>query len=158
MYIPKEKLVEFRRICTNRFNGNFNQKKFDWLCNSYLYGNCPKDLVVENFIDCDFPQKAREISLAEKREKAMDYMIKNFSREERLLIMFQQDSEKFFSCFTAEKFKTESAREMIVGEFSQSFSFLKEKMKEFRWSKEFLAENGINFVGLKKLYFQIVCA
>lgn len=40
-------------------------------------------------------------------------------------------------------------------DFLVFFEDLKEKMKEFRWSKEFLSENGIDFVALKKLYFAV---
>ena len=151
MYIPREQVEYFRQICTNA-RGIFDEKKFRWMV---------KDCQTEQRLKVrvsreDFsPIKYERKSLQEQRKDAVAWMMKNYSRDERILIIIAEDSKKYLSCFSADKFKTEDSRQQIIAEFRSMFRFLREKMAEFRWSKKFLAENGIDFVKLRNLFYQV---
>lgn len=155
IFLPKETLNYFRQLSTN-CRGLFDEKKYQWLVE-----NASKTVPVDD--RKIQPKKREEIekisyekpSLETERKNAMSHMMKNYSREQRLLIMFEQDSKKFLDSFSSEKFKDESKRQMVVGELKESFVFLTEKMREFRWSKEFLLSQGIEFKKLRKLYFDL---
>ena len=54
-----------------------------------------------------------------------------------------------------EKEEEQAAYDERVKRIADFFEGLKEKMKEFRWSKEFLLANGIDFVSIRKLYFSV---
>lgn len=151
-YIPKEIRNSFRQLCTTA-TGYFDERKFSWMIEDYSRTNeTDKNFSGGHKIS---PTEYPKQEIKQIQKSAMDYMINNFSREERLLIMFQQDSEKLLSCFSADKFKSESAKKMIIGELSETFVFLKKKMIEFRWNKKFLAEKGIDFIQLRNLYFKL---
>lgn len=151
-YIPKEIRISFRQLCTTA-TGYFDERKYSWMIEDYSRTNETDEEFSE--IQKVSPTEYPKADLKSQQKSAMAYMINNFSKEERLLIMFAQDSEKLLSCFAADKFKSESARQMIIGELSETFLFLKKKMIEFRWNKKFLAEKGIDFIQLRNLYFQL---
>lgn len=53
----------------------------------------------------------------------------------------------------------EKAREFQkFWDFILDFEKLQSLMKEFRWSSEFLKENGIDFKTYRKLYFAVAAA
>ena len=89
-----------------------------------------------------------------QRSLAAQFFCKNYSREERYLIILQRDLEKEFEAINALGIKKAKSFQ-IYFDFLLDFENLREKMKEFKWSKEFLKENGIDFVSLKKLYFSL---
>jgi len=150
--LSKNEIEYFQEQATN-CRGIFNEKKFQWLCEkaSIMYD-------AENFqnkpLEKFEPLQREKKSLKQQQFDAMTYML-TLPREQRLLIMFQQDSEKYISCFSSDKFKSQAAREMIIGELKETFEFLKSKMVEFRWNKKFLLANGIDFIALRNLYFQL---
>lgn len=92
--------------------------------------------------------------LDSQRSQAARFFTRNYSRERRYLIILARDFEKYLS--SAEFLKTEDAKSVqVYYDFLCDFERLKELMKEFRWSKDFLAENGIDFQAAKKLYFSV---
>lgn len=94
------------------------------------------------------------LRLDRQRTDAAKYFVEKYSREERYLEIFQRD----FSCYlnSSEWLRSDDAKSyQRYFDFLCDFEELKEKMKEFRWTKEFLKENGIDFVSIKKLYFAV---
>lgn len=144
--------MEFYRYLAN-LSGKFDKRYFDSLCRTHRKRNVRMPEYVKT-LDSS-PIVREENSLKGQQKKAMDFMIEKFSREERLLIMFQQDSKKFVDCFTADNFKDSGKRGMVIGELHETFRFLREKMAEFRWSKDFLLSRGIDFKQMRKFYFQL---
>lgn len=89
-----------------------------------------------------------------ERRKAAEYLISNYSREERYLIIYARDFRAYLE--SAEWLVTAEARAYSKPyEFLADFESLRRKMEEFRWSKEFLRERGIDFPALRKLYFAV---
>ena len=92
--------------------------------------------------------------LENERKAAIRYFRDNFSREQRYLISFERDFTEYLS--SAAWLQSDEARKcQKFFDFQICFEGLKEKMKEFRWSKEFLLAHGIDFVSIKKLYFSV---
>lgn len=94
------------------------------------------------------------LQLDYQRSQAAQYFAEKYSREKRYLIIFQRDFENYLS--SAEYLKTKDTDNQFYFDFLVSFDSLKEKMKEFRWSKDFLKENGIDFKSIQNLYFAVV--
>lgn len=89
-----------------------------------------------------------------QRCAAAQYFVKNYSREKRYLIIFERDFSRYLS--SADFLKSEEAKNFqVYYDFLSDFEELKEKMKEFSWSKDFLKENGIDFREIKKLFFSV---
>ena len=87
-----------------------------------------------------------------KRSRAAQYFVQNYSREKRYLIILSRDLEDEFSMI--QNLGLEKAREFQkFWDFILDFEKLQDLMKEFRWSSEFLKENGIDFKSYRKLYF-----
>ena len=87
-----------------------------------------------------------------KRSRAAQYFVQNYSREKRYLIILSRDLEAEFSMI--QNLGIEKAREFQkFYDFLCDFEELQSLMKEFRWSCEFLKENGIDFKTYRKLYF-----
>lgn len=82
---------------------------------------------------------------------------KKRSRENRYLISFARDFKNFLSNGDYYKKHLEEAKEKsnTYWDFIVSFDSLKEKMAEFKWSKDFLKENGIDFAAIRSLYFAV---
>lgn len=92
--------------------------------------------------------------LDSQRSQAAQFFARNYSREQRYLIILARDFEKYLS--SAAFLQSDDAKSVqVYYDFLLDFERLKELMKEFRWSKEFLAENGIDFQAAKKLYFSV---
>ena len=90
--------------------------------------------------------------LDSKRSQAAQYFVQNYSREKRYLIILSRDLENEFSMI--QNLGIEKAREFQkFWDFILDFEKLQSLMKEFRWSSEFLKENGIDFKSYRKLYF-----
>ena len=90
--------------------------------------------------------------LDSKRSQAAQYFVENFSREKRYLIILSRDLENEFSMI--QNLGIEKARDFQkFWDFILDFEKLQALMKEFRWSCEFLKENGIDFKSYRKLYF-----
>lgn len=93
------------------------------------------------------------LQLDNKRCLAARYFCENYSREERYLQIFERDFSSFLS---SEKYLREKdTANQYYFDFLISFDTLCEKMKEFSWSPGFLAEHGINFKKIRKLYFAV---
>lgn len=93
------------------------------------------------------------LQLDNKRCLAAQYFCKKYSREERYLQIYSRDCENFLA---SEKYLlSKDTANQYYFDFLIFFESLKEKMQEFRWSKDFLMENGIYFVSLRKLYFAV---
>lgn len=90
-----------------------------------------------------------------KRQVATAWICKNFSREERYLMVFSRDMEKYLDAFTVDKFSSADKREQMRWDFFFDFLSLKEKMQEFGWSKKVLSDNGIYFKPLKNLWHRL---
>lgn len=87
-----------------------------------------------------------------KRSQAAQYFVQNYSREKRYLIILSRDLENEFSMI--QNLGIEKSREFQkFWDFILDFEKLQSLMKEFRWSSEFLKENGIDFKSYRKLYF-----
>lgn len=134
---------------------NFNFDIYSSVCNPSAQRNAAK--VCERIYgDMKFSKQNREeIPLSVQRKNAARYFVSNYSLEQRYLIIFERD---FSECLNSEKWmKSDAAKQsQKYFDFLVSFEELKEKMKEFRWSKDFLKENGIDFNRIKKLYFALV--
>lgn len=89
-----------------------------------------------------------------QRSLAAQFFCKNYSREQRYLIILQRDLEKEFQAITS--LGIEKAKSFqIFYDFLLDFENLNEKMIEFRWSEEYLKENGFNYSELRNLYLAI---
>ena len=92
--------------------------------------------------------------LDSKRSEAAKYFAENFSREKRYLIILARDLQSEFSMI--QNLGIEKSREFQkFWDFILDFERLQSLMKEFRWSSEFLKENGIDFKSYRKLYFAV---
>lgn len=92
--------------------------------------------------------------LENERRAAIRYFRDNFSREQRYLISFERDFTEYLS--SAQWLQSDEARKcQKFFDFQVCFESLKAKMKEFRWSKDFLLAHGIDFVSIRKLYFSV---
>ena len=90
--------------------------------------------------------------LDSQRSQAAQYFVKNYSREQRYLIVLSRDLEYEFSII--QDLGIEKARDFQkFYDFLCDFERLQSLMKEFRWSCEFLKENGIDFKTYRKFYF-----
>lgn len=88
------------------------------------------------------------------RRKAAQFYLENYTREQRYLRIFERDFTEYLA--SENWLRTPEAKEkQKYFDFLISFESLKERMKEFRWSKEFLQANGIDFKKLKSLYFAL---
>ena len=89
-----------------------------------------------------------------QRSAAARFCCEHYTREERYLIVFARDFAEYLN--SAEWLQSADARKcQKFYDFLCDFVSLKEKMKEFRWSKDFLKDNGIDFGAIKKLYFAV---
>lgn len=78
----------------------------------------------------------------------------NKSREEKYLLILSRDLLKGFQAINS--LGIEKAKEyQLFYDFILNFEELKELMKEFRWSKEFLSTKGIDFISYRTLYFAV---
>lgn len=87
-----------------------------------------------------------------QRSQAAQYFVQNYSREKRYLIILSRDLQNEFDMI--QNLGIEKARQFQkFWDFICDFEKLQALMKEFRWSAEFLKENGIDFKTYRKLYF-----
>lgn len=107
----------------------------------------------------------------EQREKEFKYISflsssvgAKFNREQRYLILFAKDLAHNFGCITANgiiklseiaNLNCSDSLKQNYFDFVCTYENLCDKMKEFRWSADFLADNGINFKEYRKLYFAV---
>lgn len=98
-------------------------------------------------------QSEERMRLNSQRSSAAQFFVSHYSREKRYLIILSRDMAKEFDAINS---LGEKAKEFqLYYDFLCDFERLKELMKEFRWSSEFLEENGINFKEYRKLYFSM---
>ena len=89
-----------------------------------------------------------------ERSSAAQYFVQNFSREKRYLIILSRDLQAEFSMI--QNLGIEKARQFQkFWDFILDFEKLQALMKEFRWSADYLKENGIDFKSYRKLYFSV---
>ena len=92
--------------------------------------------------------------LDSKRSQAAQYFVQNYSREKRYLIILSRDLQNEFSMI--QNLGIEKARQFQkFWDFILDFEKLQALMKEFRWSADYLKENGIDFKSYRKLYFSV---
>lgn len=91
--------------------------------------------------------------LDSQRSAAARFFCENYTREQRYLIVFARDFANYLA--SADYLRERDTLHQFYWDFLCDFVSLKEKMKEFRWSKEFLLANGIDFGAIKKLYFAV---
>lgn len=97
--------------------------------------------------------KDRE-KLDAQRKKAIQYMLNRFSREQRHLAWYQREITGYLQ--SADWLMTEEARNyQKFWDFISEFEGLKAHMREFRWSADFLKENGVDFKAARKIYFAV---
>lgn len=87
------------------------------------------------------------------RSQAAHYFCENFSREKRYLKIFERDFSGWLK--SSDKLREKETDKQYYWDFLLSFEELKDKMKEFSWSSDYLLENGINFKEIRKLYFAV---
>lgn len=89
-----------------------------------------------------------------QRSQAAQYFVQNFSREKRYLIILSRDLQNEFDM--VQNLGIEKARQFQkFWDFILDFEKLQALMKEFRWSSDYLKENGIDFKSYRKLYFAV---
>ena len=89
-----------------------------------------------------------------ERSSAAQYFVQNFSREKRYLIILSRDLQNEFDMI--QNLGIEKARQFQkFWDFILDFEKLQALMKEFRWSADYLKENGIDFKSYRKLYFAV---
>lgn len=94
------------------------------------------------------------LQLDSQRSLAARNFCKDYSREKRYLIILARDLKDGSSLIKNKGI--EKAREFQkFWDFILDFEKLQSLMKEFRWSSEFLKENGIDFKSYRKLYFAV---
>ena len=92
--------------------------------------------------------------LDSKRSQAAQYFVQNYSREKRYLIILSRDLQNEFDMI--QNLGIEKARQFQkFWDFILDFEKLQALMKEFRWSADYLKENGIDFKSYRKLYFAV---
>lgn len=92
--------------------------------------------------------------LNSQRAKAVDYIISHYTREQRHLLWYQREMAEYLK--SAAWLQTPAAREyQKFWDFISEFESLKNHMREFRWSADFLASHGIDFKSARKLYFAV---
>ena len=89
-----------------------------------------------------------------QRSQAAQFFCKKYSREQRYLIILSRDLQKNYDAILS--LGISKAKELqLFYDFVLDFERLKDLMLEFRWSKDFMRENGIDFQSLRKLYFSV---
>ena len=89
-----------------------------------------------------------------QRSQAAQYFVQNYSREKRYLIILSRDLQNEFDMI--QNLGIEKARQFQkFWDFILDFEKLQALMKEFRWSSDYLKENGIDFKSYRKLYFSV---
>ena len=89
-----------------------------------------------------------------QRSQAAQYFVQNYSREKRYLIILSRDLQNEFDM--VQNLGIEKARQFQkFWDFILDFEKLQALMKEFRWSADYLKENGIDFKSYRKLYFAV---
>ena len=98
-------------------------------------------------------RNADRMQLDYSRGLAARYFCEKYSREQRYLIIFQRDFSAYLN--SADYLRKKDTDNQYYFDFLISFDSLKEKMAEFKWSKDFLKENGIDFAAIRSLYFAV---
>lgn len=90
----------------------------------------------------------------QERAAAVAWLLAH-EREERYLISFRYELQEYEKSFTW--LSSDDARNhQKYYDFLLCFESMREKMREFRWSKDFLAANGIDFERVRKMYFSLI--
>ena len=86
--------------------------------------------------------------------QAQKYFCDTFDREKRYLVILSRDLSKGYNAINS--LGIEKAKSLqLYYDYICDFEKLQALMKEFRWSCEFLKENGIDFKSYRKLYFSV---
>ena len=93
------------------------------------------------------------MQLDSQRSSAAQYFCENYSREKRYLKIFQRDFSGYLK--SSDYLRKKDIANQYYFDFLCAFDSLKEKMIEFKWSKDFLKENGIDFAAIRSLYFAV---
>ena len=89
-----------------------------------------------------------------ERRKSAEYLLRNYDREKRYLVIYARDFAEYLK--SADWLQTSEARRFCkFWDFLADYQGLRRRMAEFRWSKEFLMANGIDFVAVKNLYHSV---
>ena len=109
--------------------------------------------------------------ISEQRRKELNYISflsksvgRKFSREQNVLLLLSKDLHHNSQCiiaqgiFSADEICKTDAKDSIKQnyfDFLVNFESLRDRMKEFHWSAEFLADYGIDFKEYRKMYFAV---
>lgn len=89
-----------------------------------------------------------------ERRRSAEYLLKNYDREHRYLVIYARDFAEYLK--SAEWLQSAEARKFCkLYDFLADYQGLRRRMEEFRWTKEFLLANGIDFVAVKRLYHSV---
>lgn len=97
------------------------------------------------------PIKYDRPDLETQRKKAAEFLVKNYSREERYLIILSRDINGAVDAFKKNTFKTPEKREQKRWDLLFDFRTLISRKSEYKWSVRKLLENGIDFFAVKTL-------
>ena len=98
-------------------------------------------------------QNADRIKLDSQRNSAAKFFVGKYSREERYLEIYSRDCENYLK--SSRYILSRDLANQFFFDFLVFFDTLKERMKEFGWSVDFLQAKGIDFVSLKNLYVAV---
>lgn len=91
--------------------------------------------------------------LDSQRSAAARFFAERYDREMRYLLIFSRDFAQYLS--SSEYLLKKDTSNQFYFDFLLDFESLQMKMKEFRWSKEFLKLHGIDYGSIRKLYFAV---
>lgn len=94
------------------------------------------------------------LRLNSQRSLAAQFLCGKYSREKRYLIILSRDLRKEFEAFNHNGIE-KSKEYQYFYDFICDFERLRDLMAEFRWNKDVLAENGIDFKSYRNLYFAV---
>ena len=146
MFDLKEKIWDYEEFVwvIRKARRCFRNWKYDRIRLQFVkwasYKNCKVMIQNEDRMKLDY-----------QRGRASQYFVDRYSREQRYLIILQRDFEKYLD--SAEYLKKKDTENQFYFDFLCDYESLLAKMKEFRWSSDFLKENGIDFKAIRKLYF-----
>ena len=148
LHLTKEDLERFKKLCTN-CRGKFDEKKFNWLVDSATKTQ-PAKFHKTEWVKIEKKHRD-EIDKYQQRKNAAEFLVKNYSREERYLIILSRDINGAVDAFKKNTFKTPEKREQKRWDLFYDFRTLLARKNEFNWSVRKLLENGIDFFAVKSL-------
>ena len=148
LQLTKEDKKRFIDLST-RANG-----KIDWNFYNYMVDKATRvqPAKYRKIERVQIEKKTRpEIDKYQQRKSAAEFLVKNYSREERYLIILSRDITGAVDAFTKNTFKTPEKREQKRWDLLFDFRTLISRKSEYKWSVRKLLENGIDFFAVRTL-------